>query len=49
MEAGLIDRIIDRIETVPFLTPKQRRGIYCDNAARFLRLPAELCASPLIH
>lgn len=27
-----------RIEGAAFLTPKQRRGIYYDNAARFLRL-----------
>ena len=30
--------IIERIEGAAFLTPKQRRGIYYDNAARFLRL-----------
>lgn len=58
VEAGLIDRImlgsdnmalapiLDRIEAVPFLTPEQRRGIYCDNAARFLRLPGEVCTFP---
>ena len=50
VEAGLADRIvlgsddqnyapiIERIEGAAFLTPKQRRGIYYDNAARFLRL-----------
>jgi len=49
-EAGLAGRIvlgsedhdyspiIKRIEGAAFLTPKQRRGIYYDNAARFLRL-----------
>jgi GNAT superfamily N-acetyltransferase len=30
--------IIERIEGAPFLTDRQRRGIYYDNAARFLRL-----------
>ena len=30
--------IIDRIEGAVFLTPSQRRGIYYDNAAQFLRL-----------
>ena len=30
--------IIERIESAEFLTPAQRRGIYYDNAARFLRL-----------
>ena len=30
--------IIERIEGAAFLTPAQRRGIYYDNAARFLRL-----------
>lgn len=30
--------IIERIDGATFLTPKQRRGIYYDNAARFLRL-----------
>lgn len=50
VEAGLADRImlgsddqdyapiIERIEGASFLTPAQRRGIYYDNAARFLRL-----------
>lgn len=50
VEAGLADRIllgsddqdyapiVERIEGAPFLTPAQRRGIYYDNAARFLRL-----------
>jgi uncharacterized protein len=51
VEAGLSDRImlgsddfgygpiIERIEGAAFLTEAQRRGIYYDNAARFLRLP----------
>lgn len=50
VEAGLASRIvlgsddhdyapiIERIERAVFLTAKQRRGIYYDNAARFLRL-----------
>lgn len=50
VDAGLADRImlgsddldygpiIERIEGAAFLTPAQRRGIYHDNAARFLRL-----------
>lgn len=50
VDAGLADRImlgsddldyapiIERIEGAEFLTPTQRRGIYYDNAARFLRL-----------
>ncbi|HYD43802.1 MAG TPA: amidohydrolase family protein [Phenylobacterium sp.] len=50
VDAGLADRIllgsddqdyapiIERIEGASFLTPEQRRGIYYDNAARFLRL-----------
>lgn len=50
LDAGLGDRvmlgsdnlplapIIERIESVPFLTEQQKRGIYYDNAARFLRL-----------
>lgn len=37
--------IIERIEGAAFLTPAQRRGIYYDNAARFLRLsPATIAA-----
>lgn len=37
--------IIERIEGATFLTPEQRRGIYYDNAARFLRLdPASIAA-----
>lgn len=50
VEAGLADRIllgsddqdygaiVERIEGATFLSPQQRRGIYYDNAARFLRL-----------
>lgn len=58
MDAGLMDRImfgsdnmpigpiLDRIEAVPFLTAPQKRALYCDNAARFLRLDAAVCSSP---
>ncbi len=54
-EEGLIDRImigtdnlpiaevLRRINTVPFLTVEQRAGIYCLNAARFLRIADGLC------
>lgn len=57
VEAGVIDRImigsdnmplgpiIERIEAVPFLSEDQRRGIYCENAARFLRLEDEACTA----
>jgi predicted TIM-barrel fold metal-dependent hydrolase len=34
-------RIIERMEAVPFLTAAQKRAIYYDNAARFLRLSPE--------
>lgn len=57
VDAGLADRIVlgsddqdyapivERIEGATFLTPEQRRGIYYDNAARFLRLePAVIAA-----
>lgn len=36
--------IIERIEGANFLTPAQRRGIYYDNAAQFLRLDAATIA-----
>lgn len=57
VEAGLADRIVlgsddqdyapivERIEGAAFLTPEQRRGIYYDNAARFLRLDAATIAA----
>jgi predicted TIM-barrel fold metal-dependent hydrolase len=50
LDAGLGDRImfgsdnmaigpiLARIEAVPFLSREQKRAIYHDNAARFLRL-----------
>lgn len=37
--------IIERIEGAAFLTPEQRRGIYYDNAARFLRLDQKTIAA----
>ena len=36
--------IIERIDGAAFLTPLQRRGIYYDNAARFLRLDRQTIA-----
>ena len=39
-----IERGIDRIEDAGYLTPEQKRGILCENAARFLRLGTEACA-----
>jgi hypothetical protein len=56
VEAGLADRIVlgsddqdyrrivERIDGAAFLTPAQRRGIYYDNAARFLRLDPKTIA-----
>ena len=56
VDAGFADRIvlgsddqdyapiIERIEGAAFLTPLQRRGIYYDNAARFLRLDPAIIA-----
>lgn len=37
----VIERAIDRIEALPFLTERQKRDILYDNAARFLRLSDE--------
>lgn len=34
---------IETIESADFLTAEQKRDIFCHNAARFLRLPAETC------
>jgi predicted TIM-barrel fold metal-dependent hydrolase len=39
-----IERAIDRIERADYLTEAQKRGILCENAARFLRLGSEACA-----
>ncbi len=38
---GLIEPAIRSIEAAPFLTPKQKRDIFYNNAARFLRLSKE--------
>ena len=35
---GLIDAAVRSIQEAPFLTAAQKRGIFYDNAARFLRL-----------
>jgi hypothetical protein len=56
VDAGFSDRIvlgsddqeyapiIERIEGAAFLSPAQRRGIYYDNAAKFLRLDRKTIA-----
>ena len=41
---GLIDASIDVIERAPFLTKAQKRDIFYNNAARFLRLSKETIA-----
>lgn len=38
---GPIDAAVRSIEEAPFLTPEQKRAIFYDNAARFLRLTPE--------
>jgi predicted TIM-barrel fold metal-dependent hydrolase len=38
-----IQKSIDAIESAGFLTPEQKRDIYCRNAAQFLRLPPRTC------
>jgi predicted TIM-barrel fold metal-dependent hydrolase len=38
---GIIEPAIHAIERAPFLTPKQKRDIFYNNAARFLRLSRE--------
>ena len=35
-----LGRAIDAVESATFLTPKQKRDIFYNNAARFLRLDA---------
>jgi predicted TIM-barrel fold metal-dependent hydrolase len=35
---GIIEPAIDAIERAPFLSPRQKRDIFYNNAARFLRL-----------
>jgi predicted TIM-barrel fold metal-dependent hydrolase len=34
---------VTAVQTATFLSDQQRRGIFCGNAARFLRLPANTC------
>jgi predicted TIM-barrel fold metal-dependent hydrolase len=34
-----IDLAVDAIESAPYLTSEQKRDIFYNNAARFLRLP----------
>ncbi|MBI3791004.1 MAG: amidohydrolase family protein [Gemmatimonadetes bacterium] len=38
---GLLDEAVRSIEQAPFLSAAERRAIFHDNAARFLRLPPE--------
>jgi predicted TIM-barrel fold metal-dependent hydrolase len=38
-----IPAAITAVQGAPFLTTAQKRAILCDNAARFLRLPATVC------
>ena len=40
----LIERSIEVIEEAPFLTAQQKRDIFYNNAARFLRLDEETIA-----
>ncbi len=40
---AIIPHSIEAIESADFLTPEQKRAIFCDNAARFLRLDSKLC------
>ncbi|HVF48175.1 MAG TPA: amidohydrolase family protein, partial [Pyrinomonadaceae bacterium] len=42
---GLIEPAIRSIEQAPFLTAKQKRDIFYNNAARFLRLTKEEMAA----
>lgn len=42
---GLIEAAVRSIEDAPFLSPEQKRDIFYDNAARFLRLTAEEIAA----
>ena len=40
---GLLDEAVRAIERAPFLDARQKRAIFYDNAARFLRLsPGEI-------
>jgi predicted TIM-barrel fold metal-dependent hydrolase len=38
---GLIDEAVRAIDEAPFLTAEQKRDIFYNNAARFLRLSSE--------
>jgi len=40
---AIIPRSIEAIESADFLSTAQKRAIFCDNAARFLRLDPKLC------
>jgi len=40
---GAIGAAVAAVDAATFLTYEQRRNIYCDNAARFLRLDPGLC------
>jgi uncharacterized protein len=40
---AVIPYSMEGIESADFLTPEQKRDIFCGNAARFLRLEPELC------
>lgn len=42
---GLIERSIELIDEAPFLDQGQKRDIFYNNAARFLRLPADVVAA----
>jgi uncharacterized protein len=41
---AIIPYAIDGIESADFLSAEQKRDIFCNNAARFLRLELKLCA-----
>ena len=40
-----VGQAVERIESASFLTDKQKRDIFYNNAARFLRLPDEEIAA----
>lgn len=40
---AIIPYSIEAIESADFLSPEQKQDIFCNNAARFLRLDAKLC------
>ncbi|AQR62204.1 hypothetical protein BZG35_11525 [Brevundimonas sp. LM2] len=46
---GVIEASVRAIEVAPFLTPDQKRDIFYNNAARFLRLSAAEMAAQLGH